>query len=129
MSFAVTHDTFKTEEEVHQRAAARGFNFIKETHVKAVVDDNPLKAQPHFHDFDTLVFIMEGSLDFIDIETGLQHRCGPGTLVEDIGHNRHAESHAGFRSLTAYRVDPATLELPYVRPASLLATGLDQPSA
>ena len=121
MSFAVTHNAFKTDEDVHGLAVARGFHYIKENRVKAVADDNPLKSEEHFHDFDTMVFIMEGSLDFVDYETGLHHRCGPGTLVEDIGHNRHAEAHGGFFSLTAYRVDPTTLEMPYVRPASLLA--------
>jgi hypothetical protein len=121
VSFTVVHNAFASEEEARQQALARGFNFIRETRNKPVAEDNPLKGESHFHDFDTLVFIVEGSLDFVDHETGLHHVCGPGTRVEDIGHNRHAESHMGFRALTAYRVDPETLEMPYVRPASLLA--------
>lgn len=116
MSFKVTRDAFRTEEDARRQARERGFDFFKDNLV-APVAQAPGKEKPHYHDFDALTFVVEGLLDFTDLETGERYNCGPGTLVEDVGRNAHFESHAGFRALSAYRVDPETLVHPLVRPA------------
>ncbi len=116
MSFKITRDAFCSEEDARRQARERGFDFFTEKLV-APVAQAPDKQKPHYHDFDALTFVVEGLLDFTDLENGERYKCGPGTLVEDFGRNLHFESHAGFRAYAAYRVDPQTLEQPLVRPA------------
>jgi hypothetical protein len=118
MSFQVFPNAFTDEIDARAQAAERGFPFVEFTTVVPVAQADPVKRDCHIHAFDVMVFVLEGSLDFVDFETGQHHRCGPGTRVEDIGTNRHMETHNGFRSLNAYRIDPSTIEAPYARPVA-----------
>jgi len=65
--------------------------------------------EPHFHPFDSIVFIVDGELRFHDVATGEFHVCPAGTRIDDIGENVHREAHDGYRAIVAFEQDPAVL--------------------
>jgi hypothetical protein len=102
MTFSVTPNAFTTEDEAQSEIDAAGwFPLI------SVVE--PEHNTPHYHDFDSVIFVLEGSMDFFEVETGIHHRCGPGSRVEDFGPNVHREEHDGYRALVGFKQDPAVL--------------------
>lgn len=69
----------------------------------------PEHNEPHFHPFDSIIFIVAGELRFHDVATGEVRVCPPGTRIDDIGENLHREDHDGYRAIVAFRDDPAGL--------------------
>lgn len=102
MTFSITPNAFTTEAEARAEIEAAGWLW----HVADVPAEH---NQPHYHPFDSTVFVLDGSMDFYELETGIHHRCGPGTRVQDWGPNVHQEEHDGYRSLVGFKEDPAVL--------------------
>ncbi|MGD9795099.1 MAG: hypothetical protein AB7V43_16640 [Acidimicrobiia bacterium] len=115
MSFTVVPSAFEASEPSDGEAAARvaiaaeGF-----THL-VVGDVGPGSLEIHFHDFPNAAAILAGELVLTDIETGIVHVCGPGTVIIDSGRSLHRESHGDYRVAVGYHVHPRQLELPIVR--------------
>lgn len=72
-------------------------------------DVAPEHNEPHFHPFDSIVFIVDGVLRFHDVVTGEFHVCPPGTRIDDLGDNLHREDHDGYRAIVGFAQDPAVL--------------------
>jgi hypothetical protein len=102
MTFSVRDNAFTTEGEALAEIEAAGWYPMAR-------DVAPEHNNPHSHDFDSVVYVLDGSMDFFEPETGIHHRCGPGSRVEDFGDNVHREEHDGYRALVGFKDDPAIL--------------------
>jgi hypothetical protein len=102
MTFSVTPHAFTTEAEARAEIDAAGW-------YPMLRDVQPEHNTPHYHDFDSVIFVLDGSMDFFEVETGIHHRCGPGSRVEDSGPNVHREEHDGYRALVGFKEDPEVL--------------------
>jgi hypothetical protein len=69
----------------------------------------PEHNEPHFHPFDTMIYIVGGELRFHDVATGELRICPPGTRIDDIGENLHREDHDGYRAIVGFRDDPSVI--------------------
>jgi len=72
-------------------------------------DVAPEHNEPHFHPFDSIIYIVEGVLRFHDVATGELRICPPGTRIDDIGENLHREDHEGYRAIVGFSDYPAGL--------------------
>jgi hypothetical protein len=83
-----------------------GYPFVFTTDTKAETND------PHWHDFNTKIMLLSGTMTLWDDETGRKYECGPGTFVETSGRNLHHETHEGYRAVIGFNIDPTTLTRP-----------------
>jgi hypothetical protein len=72
-------------------------------------DVAPEHNEPHFHPFDSIIYIVDGLLRFHDVASGELRVCPPGTRIDDIGENLHREDHDGYRAIVGFSDDPAVL--------------------
>jgi hypothetical protein len=71
---------------------------------------SPVKNTSHWHDFSTLIFIVEGELKITDIASQKTLIAGPGSRVTVPERTLHAEESAlGYRIIAGMSVDPAGL--------------------
>ena len=91
-----------TEDDAHAEVRAMGW-------YPMASDVAAEHNEPHFHPFDSIVFIVDGVLRFHDLATGEFHVCPPGTRIDDLGENMHREDHDGYRAVVGFREDPAVL--------------------
>ena len=70
------------------------------------------KNEDHWHDFDAMIFILEGELGLTESETGETCTCGPGTRIVAKAGVLHREEHNGYKAVIGVSVDPATLKQP-----------------
>ena len=68
--------------------------------------------EDHWHDFDAMIFVLEGVNVVTVAATGETLRCGPGSRADFPRGVIHREHHEGFRALYGLSVDPATLTGP-----------------
>lgn len=104
-----THDAFVREEEALAVIAAAGLHPL-------LLDVPPETSEDHWHDFDTMIFVLEGENVVIVAETGETLVCGPGTRTDFPRGAIHRERHNGYRGLYGLSVDPATLTGPVNMP-------------
>lgn len=69
----------------------------------------PETNEPHIHPFDSVIYVIDGSMDFFDVDAGVFRRCPPGTRVEDFGDNLHREDHNRYKAVVGFKDDPAEL--------------------
>ena len=75
--------------------------------------DFPASARDvHWHDFDALVYVVEGQLILIDPETGKQEICDVGTKLTINRGLLHKEKTEGYRAIVGFSVNPAELSRP-----------------
>lgn len=70
----------------------------------------------HWHDFDSIVYILEGEITVTDAATGEQCTCGKGTKIvapKGVLHREHTEGH---RALIGFAVPPEELSQPVNKP-------------
>jgi hypothetical protein len=72
-------------------------------------DVPPEHNEPHFHPFDSIIYIVGGELRYHDSDTGDLCICPPGTRIDDLGENLHREDHDGYRAIVGFFEDPAVL--------------------
>jgi quercetin dioxygenase-like cupin family protein len=76
----------------------------------------------HWHDFDALIFMLEGTLR-IEFEDGRDaFECGPGARIETQERVVHREVTDGYRAVFGLSVDPATMTSPINKPAAELVS-------
>jgi quercetin dioxygenase-like cupin family protein len=69
----------------------------------AARDYEPGATQPHQHDYDVCLYILEGEFRLIEPESSTVHRFGPGDkLLVDRG-TLHAEEHGRLRMVVGRR--------------------------
>lgn len=109
MGITKTHDAFSSEEEAMAAIRNAGFHPV-------LLDVPPETSPPHWHDFDTIIFILEGENVVVVEDTGETLVCGPGTRTDFPRGVMHREDHNGFRALYGLSVDPATIQAPINMP-------------
>jgi len=105
MGVTKTQDAFAVEDEA--MAAIRSAGFYP------MLIDVPAECnEDHWHDFDAMIFVLEGVNVVTVAATGETLRCGPGSRADFPRGVIHREHHEGFRALYGLSVDPATLTGP-----------------
>jgi DNA-binding transcriptional MerR regulator len=109
MGISKTHDAFAIEGEAMAVIEAAGFHPL-------VVEIPPETNENHWHDFDSIIFILEGELVVIEAESGETLACGPGSRIDFPRGILHHERHQGYRALVGFSIDPTTFKGPMNMP-------------
>jgi quercetin dioxygenase-like cupin family protein len=100
---------FTTEEEAVAEIKAAGFWPV-------TFEFQPAKKENHWHDFDSMVFVLDGEISLTEAETGETCICGPGTRVIAKAGVVHREEHGEYKAVIGFSVNPATLTQPIDKP-------------
>lgn len=104
-----TQDAFALEQEAMAAIQAAGFY--------PLLIDVPAEANgDHWHDFDTMIFVLEGENVVTIAATGETLACGPGSRTDFPRGIIHRENHQGYRALFGFSVDPVTFDGPINMP-------------
>lgn len=109
MGITKTRDAFALEDEAMAQIRAAGFYPLR-------VDVPPESNEDHWHDFDAMIFVLEGVNVITVASTGETISCGPGSRADFPRGAIHRENHQGYRGLIGFSVDPATLSGPIEMP-------------
>ncbi|HEX7758746.1 MAG TPA: MerR family transcriptional regulator [Caulobacteraceae bacterium] len=109
MGITKTHDAFALEDEAMAAIHAAGFHPLL-LEVPAETNEN------HWHDFDTIIFVLEGENVVTEAATGKTLACGPGSRIDFPRGVIHRENHRGYRALFGFSIDPAALDGPLNMP-------------
>jgi hypothetical protein len=114
MTFAVTPDAFSDEAQAIAEIEARGWY--------ALTFPAPAEVSEwHWHDFEALIYLLEGTLR-IEFEDGREAlECGPGARVDTEDRVVHRELTDGYKAVFGISCDPATMTTPANRPVAELA--------
>jgi DNA-binding transcriptional MerR regulator len=109
MGITKTLDAFALEDEAMAAIQAAGFY--------PLLADVPAESNDdHWHDYDTIIFILEGENVVTIASTGETLACGPGSRVDFPRGIIHRENHQGYRALFGFSVDPAAFTGPISLP-------------
>src|SRR5207237_3563907 len=104
-----THDAFTLEDEAMAVIRAAGFY--------PLIADVPAETnEDHWHDFDTIIFVLEGENVVTSGATGETLACGPGSRIDFPRGIIHRESHQGYRALFGFSIDPMLFKGPINMP-------------
>jgi hypothetical protein len=109
MKAKITRKLFLSEVEAIAEIEAAGY-FPITVDVPAVSND------PHWHDFDSMSFVHEGSLQVTEVDSGEVYQINAGDKTEAKAGVIHHETHDGFRATFGFSVDPTTLTMPIDKP-------------
>jgi hypothetical protein len=109
MTVNIRSDHFATEEEAVAEIKAAGYWPL-------TLEFPPEKNENHWHDFDSMVFVLQGKLSLTEADTGENCICGPGTRIIAKAGLRHREEHRGYKAVLGLSVDPSTLTQPINKP-------------
>lgn len=114
MPFTCTPDAFEGEPQALREIEARGWHPLTFPAPAEI-------SEWHWHDFEALIFILEGTLR-IEFEDGRDaFVCAPGARIETADHVVHREVTDGYRAVFGLSVDPAQITTPINKPAAELA--------
>ncbi len=113
MTFAVTPDAFSDEADAVREIEARGWH--------ALTFPAPAEVSEwHWHDFEALIFILEGTLQ-IEFEDGRDPLiCSPGCRVDTDERVVHREVTDGYQAVFGISVNPAQITSPINKPVAEL---------
>ncbi len=60
-------------------------------------------TEPHQHDYDVRLFILEGEIRLTDVHKNFVHACGPGTKVHVSAGTAHSEDHGTLKMIVGRR--------------------------
>jgi hypothetical protein len=106
----IQFDHFSGEDEAVTEIKEAGFWPL-------TLEFQPEKNEDHWHDFDSMVFILDGTLSVTETESGETCTCGAGTRILAKAGLLHREDTPGYRAVIGFSVDPATLTQPINKPA------------
>jgi hypothetical protein len=66
----------------------------------------------HWHDFDSLVYVLDGEVKITDGQTDEVYVCGAGTRISAPGGLLHREETKGYKAIIGFAIDPAQLSQP-----------------
>jgi len=107
----VRSDYFNSEGEAVADAKALGLHTV-------TVDVHADENEPHWHNFDAMIYILDGELRVTETETGYLHTCRPRSRLHAIGFTAHSEVTDGYRAVIGFSVpldqlpDPLNMPLP-----------------
>jgi len=109
MQAKISRNHFSTEAEALSEIEAAGY-FPMTIDIPATTNDD------HWHDFETMLFILDGSLTVTESESNETYTLNPGDKAEAKSGVLHREAHDGFRGTFGFSVDPATFTMPIDKP-------------
>jgi DNA-binding transcriptional MerR regulator len=109
MGITKTYQAFEGEDEAMAAIRAAGF-------WPALIDAPAETNENHWHDFDAMIFVLEGENVVTVAATGETLVCGPGSRADFPRGAVHRENHAGYRALIGFSVDPAAFKGPLNMP-------------
>lgn len=69
----------------------------------AAKDYAPGRTEPHQHEYDILLYILEGEFRLGEVEAGQVHSCRPGDKVFVAAGTPHFEDHGDLRMVVGRR--------------------------
>ena len=60
-------------------------------------------TEPHQHDYDVRLFVLEGEIKLTDVQDSVVHECGPGTKAYVGAGTAHTEDHGTLKMIAARR--------------------------
>lgn len=110
----ITEGHFTTEAEALAEVEAMGWHAL----ARDVVI--PKDEELHWHDFESVVFIVSGALRAAD-EDGLVTEVGPGSRVRASPRTVHREiGGSSYRAIFGFNVKPSEFSRPVNKPLSML---------
>lgn len=101
----------------HSLTAEQAVTALEELGLHPVVADvPPTENEFHWHDFDSVFYILDGSLDVTDHATGETATLIAGDRIQAPGGYAHREKHDGYKAVFGFSVDPTTLKFPLELP-------------
>ncbi len=99
MGITKTNGAFALEDEAMNAIRAAGFHPL-------LLDVPPDTNEDHWHDFDSMIFVLEGENVVTVAATEETLICGPGSRADFPRGVVHRENHKGYRALFGLSVDP-----------------------
>ncbi len=96
MSVVTSHQPGAPEDRMLEEMARDGFE-------AAAKDYAPGRTEPHRHDYDVCLYILEGEFRLAEVDRSLVHRFGPGDKVLVARGTAHAEEHGALRMIVGRR--------------------------
>lgn len=101
----------------HTLTAEQAVAALEQLGLHPVVADVPATENEfHWHEFDTVYYILEGGLEVTDHATGESTTLVAGDRVQAPGGFGHREKHEGFKAVFGFSVHPETLKFPLELP-------------
>lgn len=97
--------TFENEESALKEISDAGY-------FPVTIDFPAESNETHWHDFDSLIYILEGQLTLTEAESGEQKVCPAGTKIVGNRGVLHREKTDGYRAIIGFSIDPAGLSEP-----------------
>ncbi len=111
----IKHDYFSNEAEVLAEIDAAGQHPV-------TLDFGAETIAEHWHDFDAVVYIMDGELTVTDIETGERCVCTKGSKICAPRGVLHSEETPGYRATVGLPEEFQNLAQPIHRPPPVVLT-------
>lgn len=96
MSVITTHQPGASEHQMIEEMARGGFQAAAQAY-------DPGATEPHHHDYDVCLYILEGEFRLREVERSMVHRFGPGDKVFVGRGTVHAEEHGPLRMIVGRR--------------------------
>ncbi len=72
-----------------------------------IKDYTPSRTEPHSHDYDVCLYVLDGQIDILEAEQGITHSCPPGSKVYVPAGTPHAEEHGALKMIVGRRPQPS----------------------
>lgn len=102
MKISVQPDYFESPEDAQREIAEMGLH-------RCDMDVPAVDNRSHWHDFSTLIYILDGELRITDSSRDEELVAGPGARVTVPERVLHSERSEGYRIIAGMTVDPASL--------------------
>lgn len=109
MQYEITHGHELTAEQAVAELQGLGLHPV-------VAEVPATENEFHWHDFDSVFYILEGGLEVTRHPSGEVITLVAGDRVQAPGGGAHRERHSGFKAVFGFSVDPATLVFPLEKP-------------
>jgi quercetin dioxygenase-like cupin family protein len=96
MTIIVNHGYGAAEEQALGELSRDGFS-------GAARDYAPGRTEPHQHDYDVCLYVLDGEFRLLEADTGVVHSCGPGAKVFVTSGTLHSEDHGALRMVVGRR--------------------------
>ena len=96
MSILLDQGYGASEQEAHRELEREGFS--AETRDYAAGSN-----EPHQHDYDVCLYVLEGEFRVTDAERGIVHACRPGDRLRVPSGTPHSEEHGPVRLVVGRR--------------------------
>lgn len=108
------YSTFFDEKSALEEISSAGY-------FPVTLDFQEESSELHWHDFDSLVYVLQGEVQITDESTGEVYLCEPGTKISAPAGIVHREDTKGYKALIGFSIDPTTLSQPINKDPAVLA--------